>query len=135
MREKNYEYPEQANLWKRISENEFSELENTCLKNFTENTGFIWALLEFLSLFLDDLMIYLYVTQSTIFMKQYLDNYEDIGNPNPEQKVSVTNEDIWIFLGAIIYMGIVSFPNPIHWRQDSLFGSSILSKFMSKKKF
>ena len=29
-----------------------------------------------------------------IFLKQYLDNYEDVGNPNPYKKVSVSKKDI-----------------------------------------
>ena len=59
--EKKLDTKDQTNLWKYITENEFSQLRNVC-------NGFVWkkgpkliSLLAFLCLFIDDKIIHLFI--------------------------------------------------------------------------
>ena len=129
--------------WKNISEIEFSDMNSNCLSMFSEPIGFIYSLepkhnsiFDYFRLFLNDEIINDLVNQSNLFLKQFLDNHEDIDKFNIFKNVNFTKDDILLFIGIIIYMGIVKLPKQrFHWKKDTLFNNSIVSSLISRRKF
>ena len=133
-------------LWKKITENDIGIMNNDWLKPFSETVGFNWNSMEpeptspfdCFKLFMNDEIMKLIFDQTTLYLNQFLDKYQDqeVKVPNIYKNLTLNYEDIWLFIGVTIYMGIVKLPSyRYHWRIDSLFGTSIIPKIMSRDQF
>lgn len=140
---------EGKNKWFERSDEEFANLNPNWLPKFAEKCGYHGRLkrpngeyetffpktaLDGFKVFFDDEVIHSIHYHTNLYQQQVLiEQHEDL---DLNGFVELTKEDIWSFLGCLMYMGIVKLPQyKFHWRQDTLFGKSIISEIMTKDKF
>ena len=88
--------------------------------------------LDFLSLYLTDDILEHIVKETNKFTKEFLDaNPNKADNRYLKQWTEITTDELKLFLGVIVLMGIIHKPNVnSYWSRDDVFATPIFSQVM-----
>ena len=121
------------------------EYEQWLAQVLLRESGFIWDSMDpqpnsplgYFRLFMNEEILKLILDQTTLYLNQFLDKYQDEEEKilNIYANLSISYDDIWLFLGSIIYMGIIKLPSYRHHWKTALFRSSILPTIISRNRF
>ncbi|XP_039300901.1 piggyBac transposable element-derived protein 1-like [Nilaparvata lugens] len=91
--------------------------------------------IDFLELFVTEDVINYLVIETNRYANQRLANTRLSAGARMNKWVNTTVKEMKLFLGMIIYMGILVLPTVAHyWRKSSIF-TSVLPKYMSRNRF
>ena len=110
---------------------------------FSETEGLkVWMnqqqnVLEFLQLYLTEEILELIVIETNRFANQFiLENPDKASNSYLKNWTDLTVNELQVFIGLVIVMGIVHKPNiNSYWSRDELYNTPIFSKVMPRDRF
>ena len=93
--------------------------------------------LDFLQLYLTDKMLGLVVIETNRFAnKFFLENLDKAANSYLKNWTDLTVNELQVFIGLVILMGIVHKPNiNSYWSRDELYNTPIFLKVMPRDRF
>lgn len=94
------------------------------------------SIIDFYKVFVNDTIIELIVEQTNLYAMQTVLTVDTRPSSRIHDWEPVTADEIWKFLGMVIYMGIVRLPTIAdYWSTDPFFKNEIASKIMSRNRF